>query len=84
VKIVTRRNGRILGATIVGRGAGELIMELVLAMRFRIPLQKLDGVIHPYPTMSEIIRRTAGNWYRRRYGDTSRGRLLRRLVRWWL
>jgi pyruvate/2-oxoglutarate dehydrogenase complex dihydrolipoamide dehydrogenase (E3) component len=83
-KIVTRRDGQILGATIVGRGAGELIMEVVLAMRFRIPLPKLDGVIHPYPTMSEITRRTAGSWYRRRYGDTFRGRLLRRLVRWWL
>ncbi len=83
-KIVTRRNGRILGATIVGRGAGELIMEVVLAMRFRVPLQRLDGVIHPYPTMSEIVRRTAGHWYRQRYGDTRRGRLLRRLVRWWL
>ena len=83
-KIVTRRDGRILGATIVGRGAGELIMEIVLAMRFRIPLPKLDGVIHPYPTMSEIVRRTAGNWYRQRYGDTRRGRLLRRLIRLWL
>lgn len=83
-KIVTRRNGRILGATIVGRGAGELIMEIVLAMRFGVPLQKLDGVIHPYPTMSEIVKRTAGNWFRRRYGDTNRGRLLRRLIRWWL
>ncbi len=83
-KIVTRRNGRILGATIVGRGAGELIMEIVLAMRFGVPLQKLDGVIHPYPTMSEIVKRTAGNWYRQRYGDTNRGRLLRRLIRWWL
>ncbi|MGH7569836.1 MAG: dihydrolipoyl dehydrogenase family protein [Gemmatimonadales bacterium] len=83
-KIVTRRNGRILGATIVGRGAGELIMEIVLAMRFGVPLQKLDGVIHPYPTMSEIVKRTAGKWYRQRYGDTNRGRLLRRLIRWWL
>ncbi len=83
-KIVTRRDGRILGATIVGRGAGELIMEIVLAMRFGIPLPKLAGVIHPYPTMSEIVRQTAGNWYRRRYGDTWRGRLLRRVVRWWL
>lgn len=83
-KIVTRCNGRILGATIVGRGAGELIMEIVLAMRFGVPLQKLDGVIHPYPTMSEIVKRTAGNWYRQRYGDTRRGRLLRRFVRWWL
>jgi pyruvate/2-oxoglutarate dehydrogenase complex dihydrolipoamide dehydrogenase (E3) component len=83
-KIVTRRDGRILGATIVGRGAGELIMEIVLAMRFRVPLQKLDGVIHPYPTMAEIVKRTAGNWYRQRYGDTRRGRLLRRLIRLWL
>jgi pyruvate/2-oxoglutarate dehydrogenase complex dihydrolipoamide dehydrogenase (E3) component len=83
-KIVTRRDGRILGATIVGRGAGELIMEIVLAMRFDIPLQKLDGVIHPYPTMSEIVKRTAGTWYRQRYGDTRRGRLLRRLIRLWL
>lgn len=83
-KIVTRRDGHMLGATIVGRGAGELIMEIVLAMRFRIPLQKLAGVIHPYPTMTEIVRHAAGNWYRQRYGDTSRGRLLRRLIRWWL
>ncbi len=83
-KVVTRRDGRILGATIVGRGAGELIMEIVLAMRYGVPLQKLDGVIHPYPTMSEIVKRTAGNWYRQRYGDTLRGRLLRRLIRLWL
>ncbi|HYL22677.1 MAG TPA: FAD-dependent oxidoreductase [Gemmatimonadales bacterium] len=83
-KIVTRRDGRILGATIVGRGAGELIVEVVLAMRLGVPLQKLEGVIHPYPTMSEIVKRTAGTWYRQRYGDTFRGRLLRRLVRWWL
>jgi len=83
-KIVTRRDGRILGATIVGRGAGELIMEVVLAMRFRVPLQKLAGVIHPYPTMSEIVRHTADTWYRRRYGDTRRGRLLRALIRLWL
>ncbi len=83
-KIVTRRNGRILGATIVGRGAGELIMEIVLAMRFGIPLPKLAGVIHPYPTMNEIVRHTAGNWYRQRYGDTRLGRLLRRLIRLWL
>ncbi len=83
-KILTRRNGRILGATIVGRGAGELIMEIVLAMRFRVPLQKLSGIIHPYPTMSEIVRHTADTWYRQRYGDTRRGRLLRALIRLWL
>ena len=83
-KIVTRRNGTILGATIVGRGAGELIMELVLAMRHGITLARLAGAIFPYPTMSEIVKRTADGWYRARYGDTPRGRALRRLIRWWL
>jgi len=83
-KILTRRDGGIVGATIVGRGAGELIMEIVLAMRFGVPLQKLASVIHPYPTMSEIVRHTADTWYRQRYGDTRRGRLLRAFVRLWL
>jgi pyruvate/2-oxoglutarate dehydrogenase complex dihydrolipoamide dehydrogenase (E3) component len=83
-KVVTRKNGTILGATIVGRGAGELIMELALAMRHGIPLGRLARAIHPYPTMGEIVKRTADSWYRTRYGATSRGRLLRRFIRWWL
>jgi pyruvate/2-oxoglutarate dehydrogenase complex dihydrolipoamide dehydrogenase (E3) component len=83
-KVVARKNGTILGATIVGRGAGELIMELALAMRHGIPLGRLARSIYPYPTMGEIVKRTADSWYRTRYGDTRRGHLLRRLLRWWL
>ncbi|MGH7547608.1 MAG: dihydrolipoyl dehydrogenase family protein [Gemmatimonadales bacterium] len=83
-KVLTRRDGTILGATIVGRGAGELIMSLVLAMRHGIPLGRLASAIYPYPTMGEIVKRTAQEWYRAKYGDTRRGRLLRRFVRWWL
>ncbi|MGH7548354.1 MAG: hypothetical protein ACREMM_09280 [Gemmatimonadales bacterium] len=83
-KVIARRNGEIRGATIVGRGAGELIMEFVLAMRHGIRLPALTRDIHPYPTMSEIVKRTADGWYRAKYADTFRGRLLRRVVRWWL
>jgi len=83
-KVVTRRNGTILGATIVGRGAGEVIMELVLAMRYGVPLGRLASAIHPYPTRGEIVKRTADGWLRARFGDTRRGRLLRGLIRWWL
>src|SRR5256712_7471140 len=83
-KVVTRPNGKILGATIVGRGAGELIMEFVLAMRLGIPLPRLARFIHPYPTMSEIVSRTAAAWYRRKYTGTRAARLVQRLVRWWL
>jgi pyruvate/2-oxoglutarate dehydrogenase complex dihydrolipoamide dehydrogenase (E3) component len=83
-KVVTRHNGRILGATLVGRGAGELIMELALAMRHGITLPALAREIHPYPTMSEIVKRTADEWYRTRYTGTRAGRLVQRVVRWWL
>src|SRR2546426_1836090 len=80
-KVVTRPSGKILGATIVGRGAGELIMEFVLAMSLGIPLSRLARFIHPYPTMSEIVSRTAAAWYRRKYTGTRAARLLQRLLR---
>jgi pyruvate/2-oxoglutarate dehydrogenase complex dihydrolipoamide dehydrogenase (E3) component len=83
-KVVTRPNGDILGATLVGRGAGELIMELALAMRHGIKLPALARDIHPYPTMSEIVKRTADDWYRARYSGTRAARVLQRLIRWWL
>jgi pyruvate/2-oxoglutarate dehydrogenase complex dihydrolipoamide dehydrogenase (E3) component len=83
-KIVTRPSGEILGATIVGRGAGELIMEIVLAMRHRIPLRRLAGAVHPYPTMSEIVKRTADTWYLAKYTGTRTARLVQRAIRWWL
>ena len=83
-KVVTRSNGRIVGATLVGRGAGELIMEVALAMRHGITLPALAREIHPYPTLSEIVKRTADEWYRTRYTGTRAARLVRRVVRWWL
>ena len=48
---------RILGASLVGRHAGESIGELVLAMTQRLKLEALSGVIHPYPTQVEVIKR---------------------------
>ena len=51
------RTGRILGATLVSRHAGESIWEIVLAMSKGIALGALSGVIHPYPTEAEVIKR---------------------------
>ena len=53
---------RILGATIVGHGAGEMLAEFTLAMTQGIGLNKLLGTIHPYPTFSEAVKATAGRW----------------------
>ena len=52
----------ILGATIVGAHAGELLAEYVLAMKYKIGLNKILGTIHSYPTMAEANKFAAGNW----------------------
>ncbi len=48
---------RILGATLVSRHAGESMGEFVLAMNQRLKPEALSGVIHPYPTQAEVIKR---------------------------
>lgn len=52
----------ILGATIVGSHAGELLAEYTLAMKYKLGLNKILGTIHPYPTMAEANKFAAGNW----------------------
>ncbi|MCB1916835.1 MAG: FAD-dependent oxidoreductase [Rhodocyclaceae bacterium] len=65
VKVLTvPGKDRILGVTIVGQHAGELIAEYVLAMKHRIGLNKILGTIHVYPTMAEANKYAAGNWKR--------------------
>jgi dihydrolipoamide dehydrogenase len=54
----------ILGVTIMGKGAGDLIPEFVLAMKYKLGLNKILGTIHIYPTMSEANKYAAGNWKR--------------------
>ena len=57
---------RILGVTIVGEHAGDLIAEYVLAMRHGLGLNKILGTIHIYPTLSEANKYAAGEWQRAR------------------
>lgn len=64
VKVLTPAGGKdtVLGATIVGAHAGELLAEYVLAMKHGIGLNKILGTIHAYPTMVEANKFAAGNW----------------------
>lgn len=65
VKVLTvPGKDKILGATIVGAMAGELIAEFVLAMRHGLGLNKILGTIHAYPTMMEANKYVAGEWKR--------------------
>jgi pyruvate/2-oxoglutarate dehydrogenase complex dihydrolipoamide dehydrogenase (E3) component len=81
VKAVTRSRGRLVGATIVGSGAGDLLTPFVLAMKQGIPLPKLSQIVYPYPTMAEGIKRTADAYYREKLSGGA-GAWLRRVVRW--
>ena len=63
-KIVTGKGGRILGGHIIGPDAGNLIHEVVLAMRRNIPIQTLSTTIHVYPTLSDVNKRAADGYYR--------------------
>ncbi|MCA9970985.1 MAG: mercuric reductase [Anaerolineales bacterium] len=66
-KIHVKKGGdKILGATIVSPHAGEMISEVTLAMVSGSGLGTLTGVIHPYPTQAEMIRKSADAWNRTR------------------
>ena len=63
VKVLTQPGkDRILGVTIVGAHAGELLAEYVLAMKHGLGLNKILGTIHTYPTMAEANKYAAGEW----------------------
>jgi pyruvate/2-oxoglutarate dehydrogenase complex dihydrolipoamide dehydrogenase (E3) component len=85
VKVLTAPGkDTILGVTIVGTHAGDLLAEFVLAMRHGLGLNKILGTIHTYPTLAEANKYAAGEWKRahapagllrwvQRYHDFKRG-----------
>lgn len=75
VKVLTAPGGdRILGVTIVGEHAGDLLAEYVLAMKHGLGLNKILGTIHTYPTLAEANKYAAGAW--------KRAHAPQRLLRW--
>lgn len=72
-KIVLGRKGRILGATIVGPRAGELIGTWGLAISSKLKIGAIASAVLPYPTLSEISKRAAGSYYTPKlFGATTR------------
>ncbi len=80
VEVLTRKGSdRIVGATIVGKDAGEQIAPLLVLMNGGLGLKSLGRAILPYPTRSEYLRRLADAYNRQRLTPT-----VARLFRWWL
>jgi pyruvate/2-oxoglutarate dehydrogenase complex dihydrolipoamide dehydrogenase (E3) component len=63
VKVITTKKGRILGAGIVGKNAGDLIQPWTLAIQNKMKIGAMAGAIAPYPTRGEASKRAAGSYY---------------------
>ncbi|KTD24754.1 mercuric reductase [Legionella lansingensis] len=84
IKIVTNKKGRIVAATIVGAHAGELILPWVIAVRESKSLRSFTDVIVPYPTLSEVSKQVAGEFYKPKLFSNTTRRLVFWLQKlWW-
>ena len=72
VKLITDGRGRLVGGHVLAPSAGTMIVEVALAMRHGLKISDLSSLVHPYPTMSEGIRRTADMYYRAKLTERSR------------
>lgn len=82
VKVLTPPGkDKILGVTIVGNHAGELLAEYVLAMKHGLGLNKILGTIHTYPTMAEANKYAAGEW-KKKHAPQGLLRLVERYHSW--
>ncbi len=77
MKLISRK-GKILGATILGPHAGELIHEIVLAMQAGLKIGDISATIHAYPTLAQISRRTVNTYY----GEKLFSARTRKIVGW--
>jgi len=77
IKLIVDR-GKVLGATILGAQAGELLHEIVLAMQTGAKIGAISAAIHAYPTRAQIHRRVVNTYYGRKLFSPG----TRRLVRW--
>ena len=81
IKLVVHR-GRPVGATIVGKQAGELIQVWALAIANRLKMSAVAGMISPYPTLGEINKRAAGQYFAPRlFGSAMVKRVVRTVQR---
>ena len=78
IKVIADKGGRILGATIVGAGAGELITTWSLALANRLTIRAIVGTVVPYPTFGEIGKRAAITYFVPRLTSP----FVRRIIGW--
>ena len=78
IKVIVTTRGKILGTTIVGAQAGELITAWTLAIAQKLNIRAMTGIVVPYPTLAEIGKRAAIDYFT----PSLTSPLLRRIIRW--
>jgi pyruvate/2-oxoglutarate dehydrogenase complex dihydrolipoamide dehydrogenase (E3) component len=81
IKAITTKRGRVLGASIVGAHAGELIQPWVLAIGKGLKVGDFANMIVPYPTRGEVGKRAAGSFYMAALFSEKTRRIVRFLAR---
>lgn len=66
IKLICDSKNKILGAHLLGPGAGELLHELVLAMKAQIPITQISQTMHVYPTLSQAVKRVCDQYYKKK------------------
>jgi pyruvate/2-oxoglutarate dehydrogenase complex dihydrolipoamide dehydrogenase (E3) component len=82
IKVVTDRNGLILGATIVGSHAAESIAPWTLAISQKLNIRALAGMVVPYPTYAEVGKRAAITYFTQGLTTLGARRIMGWLRRW--
>ncbi len=77
IKIMLSKKGKIIGCQIAGANAGELIHEWVAAINGGVKLSTMAGMIHAYPTLSEISKRASGTYYSEKLFSEKTKKILR-------
>jgi pyruvate/2-oxoglutarate dehydrogenase complex dihydrolipoamide dehydrogenase (E3) component len=78
IKVITDKHGKILGATIVGAQAGELISVWTLAISQGLNIKSMADLVVPYPTLGEISKRAALSYF----APGAMSPMLRRIIVW--
>lgn len=82
MKVLVCPKGYVLGATILGVHAGELIYSWVMAIQNKLKLSAITSSIAPYPTLSDISKRTAGSFYTEKIFSPFMKNTVRFIMRW--
>lgn len=82
VKIITDKKGNIIGAHAIGNNAGDWMQEAVFSKQFKKKLGSISNVIHPYPSHSSAVQRTADAYWRKKLFEGFLPKLMEKYIRW--